>query len=138
ASDLSGYDWHSVPDGRNGDTSTDSGSGNCHGSSGADTTPPSVALTAPADGATVGGNVSLAATASDNNAVDHIDFLVNGNTVGSDTTSPYTSSWNSASLADGQATITARAVDSAGNSSTSTARTITIDNTPPDTTIKIG
>ena len=134
-----GYDWQFVPDGRNGNTFTDSGSGSCHGSPGsADTTPPSVALTAPADGATVGGNVSLAATASDNGAVDHVDFLVNGNTVGSDSTAPYSASWNSASLPDGQATITARAVDTAGNSATSGARTVTIDNTPPGTTITSG
>ena len=133
-----GYDWQFLNDGRNGNTFTDSGSGTCHGSNGADTTPPSVSLTAPADGATVGGSVSLAASASDNGTIDHVDFLVNGSSVGSDTTAPYAITWNSTTLTDGQATLSARAVDSAGNSSTSAGRTVTIDNTPPDTTITAG
>src|SRR5947208_14306894 len=38
-----------------------------------DTTPPTVSLTAPSNGAKVGGNVTLSATASDNVAVDHVD-----------------------------------------------------------------
>jgi hypothetical protein len=69
------YDWQFVPDGRNGNTFSDSGSGTCHF---ADATPPVVSVSAPADGARVGGVVGLAAAASDNVAVDHVDFLVNG------------------------------------------------------------
>ena len=49
-----------------------------------DTTAPTVSLTAPADGATVTGTINLTANASDNATVDHVDFLVDGNVVGSD------------------------------------------------------
>lgn len=100
----------------------------------ADTTPPVVSLTAPINGATLGGTVTLSATATDNVAVDHVDFLVNGTVVNTDTTSPYSFNWNSTSVADGSTTITARAVDTGANPATSAA-TITVDNTPPDTTI---
>jgi hypothetical protein len=101
-----------------------------------DTTPPTVSLTAPADGATVNGSVTISADANDNVAVTQVEFLVNGNVVGSDTNSPYSISWDSTSLANGPATITARASDGT-NTTTSSAHNITIDNvvTPPgDTT----
>ena len=51
-------------------------------SSSPDTTPPSVTLTAPSQGALVGGSVTLTASASDDVAVDHVDFLVDGQLVG--------------------------------------------------------
>ena len=105
----------------------------------ADTTPPTVALTAPADGAPVRGSVTISATAEDDTAIDHVDFLVNDVVVGSDSTNfPYSTSWDSTSLADGPATITAIAVDTSGNRTTSASRTVTVDNTAPDTTIDTG
>ena len=105
----------------------------------ADTTPPTVALTAPADGAHVRGSVTISVTAQDDTAVDHVDFQVNDVVVGSDTTDfPYATSWDSTSLADGPATISAVAVDTSGNRTTSASRTVTNDNTPPDTTIDSG
>lgn len=93
-----------------------------------DTTVPTVLLTAPADGSTVSGtSVTLSATASDNVAVDHVDFLVNGNVVATDTATPYTYSWNSTTVPNGSTTITARAVDTSTNSATSSA-TVTVSN----------
>ena len=107
-----------------------------NGSPPPDTTPPSVSLTAPADAATVNGSVTISADASDNVAVTQVEFLVNGNVVGSDTSNPYSISWDSTSLANGPATITARASDGS-NTTTSSAHNVTIDNNgspPPDTT----
>ena len=93
-----------------------------------DTTPPTVQLTAPSNGATVSGTaVTLSATASDNVAVDHVDFLVNGNVVATDTATPYTYSWDSTMVANGPATITARAVDTSNNPATSSA-SVTVSN----------
>jgi len=95
------------------------------------TTPPNVTLTAPANGATVSGTtVSLSATASDNLAVDHVNFLVNGTVIATDTVSPYVATWNSTTVPNGPATIGAQAVDAAGNQATSSA-TVTVANTPP-------
>ena len=101
-----------------------------------DTTPPTVALTAPAAGATVNGTIAISADASDNVAVTQVEFLVNGNVVGSDSSSPYSINWDSTTIANGSATINARASDGS-NTSTTPDRTITVDNvvTPPgDTT----
>jgi hypothetical protein len=132
----SGYDFQFLPDGRNGNTFTDSGTGSCHGAPGAaDTTPPTVSVAAPVAGASVGGTVSLSATASDDTGVDHVDFLVNGAVVGTDSSAPYAVAWNSKLVADGAAAISARAVDAAGNAATSSSVSVTVDNTPPETTI---
>jgi poly(hydroxyalkanoate) depolymerase family esterase len=94
---------------------------------GGDTTPPSVQLTSPAAGATVSGNITLAATASDNTSVARVELLVDGAQVASDTAAPYEVTWNSASVGDGSHVVTARAVDTAGNTATS-ERTITTQN----------
>ncbi len=93
-----------------------------------DPTAPTVNLTAPAAGATVSGQTTLSATASDNIAVDHVDFLVDGSVVGIATSSPYTFSWNSGSVADGNHTVAARASDSAGNQTTTSNVTVTVTN----------
>ena len=92
--------------------------------------PPAVSASAPAPGATVSGSsVSLAAAASDAGALDHVDFLVDGNVVGTDTSAPYNFSWDSTTVADGTHTITSRAVDTAGNTTTSSPASVTVNNT---------
>jgi fibronectin type 3 domain-containing protein len=101
----------------------------------ADTTPPTVTLTAPASGATLFGTIAMTATAVDDVGVAHVEFLVNGAVVNTDTTAPYSFDWNSTSVPDGPVTITARAVDTSNNAALSAEAVITVDNTPPDTTI---
>jgi peptidoglycan/xylan/chitin deacetylase (PgdA/CDA1 family) len=95
---------------------------------GADTTAPTVALTAPAAGSRMAGTVTLSADASDNVAVDHVDFLVDGNVAGTLSSGPFNFNWNSRAVTNGTHTITARAVDTAGNSKTSSAVSVTIAN----------
>ena len=95
-----------------------------------DTTAPAVTLTAPANGATVSGNVTLSANASDASGIREVDFLLNGQVIGTSTTPPYQMTWNSAGSTT--ATIAARATDTAGNVATSPAATVTV--TQPDTT----
>jgi hypothetical protein len=97
-------------------------------SGGPDSTPPSATLTAPVNGATVAGGVALSANVADNLAVDHVDFLVDGSVVGTRTIGPFTFSWNSRKVANGSHTIRARAVDLAGNSTTSSAVSVTVLN----------
>jgi hypothetical protein len=93
-----------------------------------DTTPPTVSVTAPTAGATVGGTVTLSAAASDNGGVARVDFFVDGSSVGTDATAPYSVAWSSASVADGAHTIAARAVDAAGNQATSAGATVSVAN----------
>jgi hypothetical protein len=93
-----------------------------------DTTPPTVALTAPTAGATLSGTVTLAATASDNVAVARVDFLVDGLVVATDTAAAYQVSWNSATAANGTHTFAARATDTSGNATTSSSVSATVQN----------
>jgi subtilisin family serine protease len=95
--------------------------------------PPTVSLTAPAAGATVTGSVTVSATASDNVGVTKVEFYDGATLVGSDTTSPYSLSWNSRNGPNGSRTLTARALDAVGNSATSAPVTVTANNdfTPP-------
>ena len=51
----------------------------------ADTTPPTVAITAPADQATVSGSITVSATASDDVGVASVQFKLDGNPLGGPT-----------------------------------------------------
>ena len=101
----------------------------------ADTTPPTVAVTAPAGGSTVGGAVQVTASASDAVGVVGVQFRVDGQALGvEDTTAPYAVSWPTTALANGNHTLTAVARDAAGNSATSAGVVVAVDNGVPDTT----
>jgi hypothetical protein len=90
---------------------------------------PTAAMTAPADGSTATGTVTVSANASDNVAVVGVQFLVDGTATGAEvTTAPYQMAWNSASVANGSHTLSARARDAAGNQTTSSAVTVTVSN----------
>ena len=93
------------------------------GSSGdtpADTTPPSVAFTAPSEGATISRSVVLAATASDDVAVANVRFFLAGKKISTALTSRrYATVWDSTTVADGFYTLTAVAQDISGNSENS-------------------
>jgi lysophospholipase L1-like esterase len=105
-----------------------------------DTTAPTVLLTAPAANASVSGSsVSLAATASDNVGVAGVQFKVDGANVGSeDTVAPYSLAWDSGTVSNGNHMITAVARDAAGNTTTSNAVTVTVNNTAAPGVIQIG
>lgn len=76
---------------------------------------PTVVLTAPADASVVSGTVALAANASDDVAVDRVEFLLDGNALGSDASAPYALNWNAATASNGAHVLSARAYDLAGN-----------------------
>jgi hypothetical protein len=101
---------------------------NGSGGGGGDTTPPTVSITAPLNGATVVGTVSINATASDNIGVTKVEFYVDGALKSTDMTSPYSYSWDSTSVANGSHSLTAKAYDAALNVGTSTAVGVTVNN----------
>lgn len=89
-------------------------------------TPPSVAITAPANNTSfaAGASVTISANASDNASVAKVEFF-NGNTkLGEDTTSPYSFVW--ANVPAGTLTITAVATDNQNATTTSAAITINV------------
>ncbi len=106
---------------------------------GPDTTSPVVKMTAPANGATVSGAVTLTATATDNVAVTGVQFQLDGATLAGTPAvagSTYTFSWNSRTAANGTHTLAAIASDAAGNTATSSVSvTVANDSTPPTVTM---
>ncbi len=104
-----------------------------------DTTAPTVSISNLTAGGTVKGLVAVDVTTSDNVGVSRVDLMVNGNKIGSDSTAPYGFSWDSTTIADGSATLTAYAYDAAGNSS-SKAVSVIISNAvaTPDTIAPVG
>jgi len=73
-------------------------------------------------------------SASDNVGVTRIDYLVDGQLIGVFSPPIYTLAWDTSAVTAGQHTLTARASDAAGNTTTSAPVTVTVTvavNTPP-------
>jgi hypothetical protein len=97
---------------------------------GTDNVAPTVSITAPAAG-NVLGTINVTANASDNFGVAGVQFLLDGNTLGAEAlTAPYSVSWNTTTVANGNHTLTARARDAAGNTTTSAAVVVNVNNVP--------
>jgi subtilisin family serine protease len=94
-----------------------------------DFTPPTAALTSPTNGAIVRGTgVQLQASAADDRSMSRVNFLVDGVSVESDWSVPYSYYWNSKSVPNGTHTLTVEARDAVGNVGTSAPVTVTVDN----------
>jgi hypothetical protein len=94
---------------------------------------PGAALTQPANGATftAPATVSLAASATDSDGtVSKVEFFNGSAKLGEDTTAPYAYDWTG--VAPGSYTLTARATDNLGATTTSTASTITVTTSNPN------
>jgi len=99
-----------------------------------DTQAPVVAVSAPLGSSTVSGLVPVDVSATDNKGVARVDLKVNGTVVASDSSAPYSFSWDSKGVANGMASLVAVAVDSAGNVGTSSSVAVNVANVTPDTT----
>ncbi|TGE28474.1 glycosyl hydrolase family 18 protein [Hymenobacter metallicola] len=90
-------------------------------------TPPTVSLTAPTGGAsyTAPASITLTANAADaNGTVSKVEFFQGSTKLGEDLTSPYSYSWTG--VAAGTYSLTAKATDNAGATTTSAAVSITV------------
>jgi hypothetical protein len=94
----------------------------------ADTTPPTTSITAPANGATVSGTVSVTASASDNVGVTKVEFYLDSVLKSTSTTSPYSWSFNTTTVANGSHTLQSKAYDAAGNIGSSATISVTVSN----------
>lgn len=97
-----------------------------------DTQAPATSITSPANGATISGTVSVTASATDNVGVTSVDFYLDGVLQGTDTTSPYSWSWNTTG-ADGAHTLSSQAHDAAGNVGVSADVAVTVSTPAGDT-----
>jgi hypothetical protein len=104
-----------------------------------DNTPPTATVTGPLGG-TVSGTVTVTADSTDpspGSGVTSVQFLVDGNAVATDTTSPYSAGWNTATTTNGSHTIAVRATDGAGNVTTSPGVQVTVSNVTPAVVVHI-
>jgi hypothetical protein len=93
--------------------------------------PPTVSITSPANNATftAPASVTINATASDaDGTVGKVDFYNGATLLNSDNSSPYSFNWTS--VAAGTYTLTAKATDDKGISTTSAPITIVVNNNP--------
>ena len=99
---------------------------------------PIVALTSPTNGAgfTAPGQVPIAASASDpDGSISLVEFLANGNVIGTTNLSPYAMTWSN--VGPGSYTLTARATDNRTAVATSASVSVIVaaPNSPPSVTI---
>ena len=103
-----------------------------------DTTSPTVSVTAPADGATVGGTVNVTASASDDTAVSGVQFKLDGANLGAeDTSAPYSVAWDTRTATNAGHALTAVARDAAGNTRTATTVNVTVANDTTAPTVSL-
>ena len=112
------------------------------GSGGGDTpptdNPPTVGITAPAQGATVARTVIVQASAGDDKGITQVEFLADGARIGLDSAGSdgWSAAWDTTRVADGQHTLTAAATDTAGQTASSSV-TVTVKNAAPPATGKM-
>lgn len=99
----------------------------------ADTAPPIVVVTSPANAAVLSGTVTLSASASDNVGVTDVQFYVGSTAIGPLlTAAPYSFSWDTTTVSNGYGyVISAIAWDAAGNRTQSTGVTASVSNVVP-------
>ncbi len=105
-----------------------------------DSQAPSAVINAPIGSSTVSGLVAVDASSSDNVGVARVELQVNGTTVATDNSAPFSFSWDSKGVANGMANLVAVAYDAAGNRGQSATVAvnvanavvpIVVDTTPP-------
>ena len=112
-----------------------------------DTTPPTVEIGGPTEGAEVSGIIKITADAFDDVGIRGVQFQVDGENIGRvDTTAPYTFDFDTSLVSDGVVALSAVATDLSGNKTISSPITVTIDNgssepppppPPPSGTIRV-
>jgi hypothetical protein len=88
---------------------------------------PTVSLTSPVSGATFAAPAAIviAADAADvDGTVSRVEFLANGTLIGTDTSAPFSMTWNIG--ATGSYSLAARAIDDRGAQTMSSSRTVTV------------
>jgi hypothetical protein len=104
-----------------------------------DQTPPTTAVvTSPSAGSFLNGTQTINANAADNpggTGILKVEFYDGATLIGTDTTSPYTASWNTTTATNGSHNLTIKAYDngSPANVTTSSGVTVTVDNSAPTT-----
>jgi chitodextrinase len=93
---------------------------------------PQIVITQPSANQVVSGTIQVQVNASDNESVEHVEVLIDGVSVGTDNSYPFSVDWDTTKSASGSHSITAKAFDPTGNQSTSAAVVAIVpDRSPP-------
>jgi chitinase len=84
-----------------------------------DTTAPAAFIATPVGGSILNGSAAVSVAASDNVAVTRVELYLDNALLATVTAAPYSFSWNTAKVANGNYTLLAKAYDAAGNSTQS-------------------
>jgi parallel beta-helix repeat protein len=98
-----------------------------------DTTSPTAVIISPLSGVVV-GTISINASATDGTGVSKVEFYIDSNLVATDTSTPYSYSWDSTIVANGGHTVSVKAYDTTNNVGTASVN-VTVENStaPPST-----
>jgi LmbE family N-acetylglucosaminyl deacetylase len=107
-------------------------------------TPPSTSVVIPSSGATLSGAALLDASASSLDSVSMVQYVLTGGSydesvIGTATLTPYgyMFSWDTTGVANGTYTLQSLVTDQLGHTAYSPGITVTVDNSPPSTTVLI-
>ncbi|AKJ03808.1 Ig-like protein group 3 [Archangium gephyra] len=102
-----------------------------------DVTPPAVAITYPAQGATVRNTVNVRVNASDDFGVQRVELYAGSTLIATGSQSPFSLSWATRTVPNGPYTLTVRAYDAAGHGTTSAPLNVVVDNdfVPPELSV---
>lgn len=90
---------------------------------------PTIAVTNPSNGATVGGPVNIRANVTySTSPISKVEFFVDGVLRGTDTSTPFSINWDSLNVSNGTRTLTAKATDTFNHSAVSPPITVTVQN----------
>ncbi|HBG07876.1 MAG: hypothetical protein A2075_18895 [Geobacteraceae bacterium GWC2_58_44] len=93
-----------------------------------DTVAPVLSIASSVKTGPTGQSLTISASASDNVAVTKVEFYLNGAVAATSTSTPYDFYPNSATMANGAYTVTAKAYDAAGNAGQSNDLTFNVSN----------
>jgi hypothetical protein len=102
----------------------------------ADLTGPAVSLTAPTSGATISGTYNMTATATDASGIKNVEFYIDNVKRSTDTTAPYSYSFDTKAFGNGSHTFRAVATDNSPQSNVTNGPTISATITNTVTTVR--
>jgi len=95
-----------------------------------DTQPPTTTIFNPPAGSIVKGLATVEVSASDNVNVTQVELYAGSTRIGTDTAAPFSFSWDTSLVANGNVTLTAKAFDDAQNVGSSAGVSVAVDNVP--------
>jgi peptidoglycan/xylan/chitin deacetylase (PgdA/CDA1 family) len=99
-------------------------------------TPPTVSITSPTSSATVKATQTITSNVTDAKGIASVQYKLDGNSLGTVTTSPYSFSWDTTKVANGNHVLTAVATNTSNLTTTSASVTVNVQN-PTAPTISI-